>query len=182
MKLETHDQQKIKSCINITDRTSIWNQNSWKKDWDIKRKICTKIILYHLQTKLKAIPHYLIYIAPTFYFFFPISSINLHTKQTNPPSMLPSEFSSLRTYLRLRLLSLTMARSRDTPCVHISYSLWLLHSNSITRCSGVFSPKYRRSSPPSSKCRPGHAITSLHTSETTPAHNIRFRTQLISEL
>lgn len=65
--------------------------------------------------------------------------------------------------------SAAMESRRRTPCVQISCSLWFLHSNSTTPRVAVFNPKYRRCSPPSNKCLPGHGLTSLHTSNTTSA-------------
>lgn len=54
-----------------------------------------------------------------------------------------------------------------TPWVHISYSLWLRHSNSTTPRDTVFKAKYLRSPPPSSRWRPGQAGMSFITSSTT---------------
>lgn len=62
-----------------------------------------------------------------------------------------------------------MDRSLETPWVQISYSLWFLHSNSTMPLHSVFNPKYRRCSPPSNRCLPGHDGTSVHTSSTTSA-------------
>lgn len=65
--------------------------------------------------------------------------------------------------------SAAMESRRRTPCVQVSCSLWFLHSNSTTPRVAVFNPKYRRCSPSSNKCLPGHGLTSLHTSNTTSA-------------
>ena len=71
--------------------------------------------------------------------------------------------------LCLLFLSAARARSLDTPSVHTSYSRSLRHSNSTSPRKMVFSPKYLRCSPPSSRWRPGQAGISLMTSSTTSA-------------
>lgn len=62
-----------------------------------------------------------------------------------------------------------MDRSLETPCVHISYSLSFLHSNSTMPRASVFNPKYRLCSLSSNKFLPGHAGMSLQTSSTISA-------------